>query len=235
MKPTIEQRSAVIGRETRACTLQVKAVGSDGEIEGYASVFGVIDNYDDIIVQGAFSATLQAHKAAGTMPAMLWQHDSSAPIGVWTEMAEDATGLLIKGRLALDTKGGQEAHALIKMNAISGLSIGFMPVQWAYNTSTDVRTLTAIDLWEVSLVTFPANQRARITTVKSALETIAAPKDAERILRDAGFSKTDATALVSRVMRMGEARRESAESTAEAFKAATRLLKSITSISGQIT
>ena len=233
MKLTIEQRSAVLGCETRACTLQVKAVGADGEIEGYASVFGVIDKYDDIIVAGAFTATLQAHKAADTMPALLWQHDSRAPIGVLTEMAEDATGLLIKGRLALDTKGGQEAHALIKMNAISGLSIGFMPVQWTYNTSTDVRTLTAIDLWEVSLVTFPANQQARITTVKSALETIADPKDAERILRDAGFSKTDATALVSRVMRMGEARRESAESTAEAFKAAARLLKSITSHSGQ--
>jgi len=104
-----------------------------------------------------------------------------------------------------------------------------MPVQWTYNTATDVRTLTGIDLWEVSLVTFPANPQARVTNVKSTLETISAPKDAERVLREAGFSKADSTAIVARVMRMGEARRESAESTAEAFKAATRLLQSITS------
>lgn len=216
-------------RETRSCALQIKAVGDDGMIEGYASVFGVIDNYDDVIAAGAFGQTLNEHKTAGTMPAMLWQHDSDSPIGVWTEMVEDANGLRVKGMLALATERGKEAQALLKMGAINGLSIGFLSKEWKYDAKTNVRTLTEVDLWEVSLVTFPANAKARVTNVKAASDMIAAPKDAERILRDAGFSRADATAYVSRVMRMGEERRESVESTAKAMKAATRLLQSLQS------
>lgn len=216
------------GREVRSFALQIKAAGDDGSVEGYGSVFGVRDNYDDVIASGAFAATLASHKSAGTMPAMLWQHDACEPIGIWTEMVEDSKGLRIKGQLALDTSRGKEAHALLKMGALNGLSIGFVSKQWAYDRETDVRTLTEIDLWEVSLVTFPANEKARVTNVKSSDE-LATPKDAERILRGAGFSKSDATAIVSRVMRMGEARRDSADSTAVAMKAANRLLNSLTS------
>ena len=207
---------------------ELKAIGADGTVEGYGSVFGVRDNYDDVIAKGAFIQSLKDHKAAGTMPAMLWQHDADKPIGVWTEMVEDEKGLRIKGQLALETVKGKEAHALLKMGALNGLSIGFMSKEWAYDRDTEVRTLTAIDLWEVSLVTFPANEKARITNVKSADE-LQAPKDAEKVLRDAGFSKSDATAFVSRVMRMGEVRSDSANSTAVAMKAADRLLRSLTS------
>ena len=207
---------------------ELKAIGADGTVEGYGSVFGVRDNYDDVIAKGAFIQSLKDHKAAGTMPAMLWQHDADKPIGVWTEMVEDEKGLRIKGQLAMETVKGKEAHALLKMGALNGLSIGFMSKEWAYDRDTEVRTLTAIDLWEVSLVTFPANQKARVTNVKSADE-LQAPKDAEKVLRDAGFSKSDATAFVSRVMRMGEVRSDSANSTAVAMKAADRLLRSLTS------
>lgn len=207
---------------------EVKTVGADGTVEGYGSVFGVRDNYDDVIAKGAFVQSLKGHKAAGTMPAMLWQHDADKPIGVWTEMVEDEKGLRIKGQLAMETVKGKEAHALLKMGALNGLSIGFMSKEWAYDRETEVRTLTAIDLWEVSLVTFPANEKARVTNVKSADE-MATPKDAEKVLRDAGFSKSDATAFVSRVMRMGEVRSDSANSTAVAMKAADRLLRSLTS------
>ena len=207
---------------------EIKAVNADGTVEGYGSVFGVRDNYDDVIAAGAFLNTLKEHKAAGTMPAMLWQHDADKPIGIWTEMVEDEKGLRIKGQLAMETVKGKEAHALLKMGAINGLSIGFMSKQWAYDRETEVRTLTEIDLWEVSLVTFPANEKARVTNVKSADE-MATPKDAEKALRDAGFSKSDATAFVSRVMRMGEERSDSADSTAVAMKAADRLLRSLTS------
>ena len=226
----IDCKDAAGQRETRSCALQIKAVGDDGMIEGYASVFGVIDNYDDVIAAGSFGQTLNEHKTAGTMPAMLWQHDSDSPIGVWTEMVEDANGLRVKGMLALATERGKEAQALLKMRAINGLSIGFLPKEWKDDAKTNIRTLTRVDLWEVSLVTFPANVKARVTNVKAASDMIAAPKDAERILRDAGFSRADATAYVSRVMRMGEERRESAESTAKAIKAATRLLQSLQSI-----
>lgn len=217
------------GRETRCYALQIRAAGDDGVVEGYGSVFGVRDNYDDVIAAGAFDASLKGHRAAGSMPAMLWQHNPSEPIGVWTEMAEDAKGLRIKGQLALDTTRGKEAHALLKLGALNGLSIGFMSKQWAYDRETEVRTLTEIDLWEVSLVTFPANQKARVTNVKSAPDDIVAPKDAERILRKAGFSKADATAIVARVMRLGEQRSESAKSTARALQAADRLASLLTS------
>lgn len=224
----LERKDAAGGREVRSFALQIKATGDDGTVEGYGSVFGVRDNYDDVIAKGAFIDSLKSHKAAGTMPAMLWQHDADKPIGVWTEMVEDEKGLRIKGQLAMETVKGKEAHALLKMGALNGLSIGFMSKEWSYDRETEVRTLTAIDLWEVSLVTFPANEKARVTNVKSADE-MATPKDAEKALRDAGFSKSDATAFVSRVMRMGEVRSDSANSTAVAMKAADRLLRSLTS------
>ena len=224
--PTLEVRHAAGGRQVRSFALQIKASGEDGSVEGYGSVFGVRDNYDDVIVAGAFQASLAAHRAAGTMPAMLWQHDATEPIGIWTEIVEDAKGLRMKGMLALDTARGKEAYALLKMGALNGLSIGFMSKKWSYEG--DLRILAELDLWEVSMVTFPASEAARITSVKSAGE-VSAPKDAERILRDAGFSKSDATALVSRVMRMGEERRDSANSTAKAMGAAIRLLSSLNS------
>lgn len=227
MKRRIEAKRQTHDLEVREFRLTVKA-GADGTVEGYGSVFGNPDFWDDIMAAGAFVKSLADHKAAGTMPAMLWQHNSDEPIGVWTEMAEDANGLRVKGQLALNTTRGKEAYELAKMGALNGLSVGFITKQFEYDTETDVRTITEADLWEVSLVTFPANTKARLVSVKS-IDDIAAPKDAERVLRDAGFSRSDATAIVSRVMRMGEERREAEESTDAAMKAATRLLKSLNS------
>jgi HK97 family phage prohead protease len=192
------ERKSTDGREVRSYALQIKAAGDDGTIEGYGSVFDVVDSYEDSIAKGAFAKSIADHKAAGTMPALLWQHRSDQPIGVWTEMAEDAKGLTLKGKLALDTEKGKEAHALLKMGALNGLSIGFMSKQWAYDRETEIRTLTEIEIWECSIVTFPANSKARITGVKSSDEIITL-KDAERVLRDSGFSKQDALAFVSRV------------------------------------
>ena len=230
MKKTLrplEVRDSGGARETRSFALEIRATGDDGTVEGYGSVFGVKDNYDDVIARGAFAESLKAHKAEGTMPAMLWQHNADEPIGVWTEMVEDEKGLRLKGMLALDTVRGKEAHALLKLGALNGLSIGFMAKEWSYDRDAEIRTLTEIDLWEVSLVTFPANEKARVTNVKASPDEVVTPKDAERALREAGYSKADATALVARVMRMGEERRESAESTAQAMKAADRLLHSL--------
>lgn len=214
--------------EVRTFALAIKASGDDGTVEGYGSVFGVRDAYADVIANGAFAASLAAHKAAGTMPAMLWQHDPSEPIGVWSDMVEDEKGLRIKGRLALDTVRGKEAHALLKMGALNGLSIGFVSKEWMYDRETDVRTLTQIDLWEVSLVTFPANDKARITGVKAsdagALQTL---KDAERCLRDAGFSADAARAFVAQVRRIAPVPRDG-DGVDAANAAAERLLRSIT-------
>ena len=202
---------------------EVKTVGADGTIEGYGSVFGVKDSYADVIQKGAFDKSIKAHREAKSMPALLWQHDAAQPIGVWTEMSEDSNGLKLKGKLAMDTVKGKEAHALLKMGALNGLSIGFMTKQAQYDEKTEIRTLTEVEIWETSIVTFPANTKARVTHVKSA-DDLATPKDAEKALRDAGFSKSDATAFVSRVMRMGEQRSDSADSTTET-KAAEKLLR----------
>ena len=225
----LEKREATGGREVRNIAFELKATGDDGTVEGYGSVFGVRDNYDDVIAAGAYLTSLAAHKKAGTMPAMLWQHDSSAPIGVWTEMVEDSKGLKIKGKLALDTVKGAEAHALLKMGAINGLSIGFISKQWTYDRETDVRTLTEVDLWEVSLVTFPANEKARITGVKAAdVAGIKTIRQAEQALRDAGFSADAAKALIAEVKRIALDERD-AHGVAAAKKAADRLLNSLTS------
>lgn len=184
---------------------QVKAVTEDGMIEGYGSVFGVRDSYSDIVAAGAFKASLAAHKAAGTMPALLWQHRSDEPIGVWKAMTEDEKGLAVVGQLAMDTTRGREAHALLKMGALNGLSIGFYSKEWKYDTENDVRTLTEVDLWETSLVTFPANTAARVTAVKS-IEALESLRDVEQMLRDRGFTKTEAVALVAKIkgMRPGD-------------------------------
>lgn len=227
MTRRFETRSAA-NREIRACAFEIRATGEDGTIEGYGSVFGVRDAYSDIVAPGAFATSLAMHRAENSMPAMLWQHDTSEPIGVWTDMTEDERGLRVKGQIIVETERGRAAYALLKKGAIRGLSIGFVSKEWSFDADAGVRTVTQIDLWEVSLVTFPANGKATVESVKCAVDQIASPKDAEKTLREAGFSKADATALVSRVMRMGEERREAAESTAGLKRAAERLLSKFT-------
>lgn len=228
----LERRDAPAGLRRLACPLTLRQAGEDGAVEGYGSVWGVRDSYDDVVAKGAFAASLAAHRGEGTMPALLWQHDPDEPIGVWSQMVEDETGLKVAGQLVLDTARGREAHALLKAGALNGLSIGFVSRQWSYDRESEVRTLTEIDLWEVSLVTFPANGKARITGVKASdVDTFTKPSEAERWLREAapGLSRGDATAFVSRVMRMGEERREAAQSTLQAQRAAERLLASLQS------
>jgi HK97 family phage prohead protease len=163
-----------------------------GVIEGYGSIFGNVDSYGDIVAKGAFSRTLgEAEKSR--MPAMLWQHNPDEPIGVWQTMREDAKGLFVRGQLA-DTQRGREALTLVKMGALTGLSIGYSTVKFEYDQSKDIRTLTDVNLWEVSPVTFPANDKARISGVKAAEMT---EREIEEILRDAGFSRKEAKAFIA--------------------------------------
>jgi uncharacterized protein len=173
---------------------ELKALKADGTFEGYGSVFGVKDSYDEIVAPGAFAESLAGHKSAGTMPALLWQHRSGEPIGVYTSMTEDNIGLKLTGQLALKTQRGAEAYELLKMGAISGLSIGFQTREDAFDRVTGIRTLKRVDLWETSLVTFPANDAARIQSVKASDLTI---RDAEKALREVGFSQSDAKAILA--------------------------------------
>ena len=174
---------------------EIKELTEEGGVAGHASVFGVEDAYADIVARGAFGKTLAEHKRRGSMPKMLWQHDSREPIGVWEEMAEDSVGLYVSGRLILDVQRAREAHALMREGALDGLSIGFRTVESVNDDKTGLRTLTEVKLFEVSPVTFPALDSARISTVKAA--DIRSKRDLENALRDAGFSRRDAAWIAS--------------------------------------
>ena len=184
------------------CAFDVKAINDDGTFEGYGSVFGNVDLYKEIVAKGAFTESLTSLKSQGRMPALLWQHRSGEPIGVYTEMREDDTGLFVRGKLALKTARGAEAHELLKINALSGLSIGFMTREDSYDKVTGIRTLNKVDLWECSLVTFPANDSARVSAVKN-IESIESLADAESFLRESGgFSKSEAVGFIARIKSM---------------------------------
>lgn len=180
---------------------EVKAIDDAGLFTGYGSVFGNVDSYDEIVAPGAFSESLAAWKSSGRMPPVLWQHRSGEPIGPYLDMAEDGHGLFCKGHLLVDdVVRAKEARALMKAKAVNGLSIGFVTREDSFDRVTGIRTLKKVDLWEVSIVTFPANPQAQIANVKSAYSALASLADVERHLREAhGFSKTESVALVSRI------------------------------------
>lgn len=184
----------------------VKAIEDSGTFAGYGSVYGVLDAGDDVIAPGAFSESVQKAQQSGLMPALLWQHKASEPIGAYTLMREDDHGLYVEGRLALRTQRGLEAYELMRMHAVSGLSVGFQTKDDAFDAKTGVRTIRKGDLWEVSLVTFPMNNYARVHAVKS-MHAIGDLAGAERYLREhLGLSRTQAKGFVARIF--GLARRE---------------------------
>lgn len=169
--------------------MEIKSISDEGYFSGYGSVFDVVDDWDDVIVRGAFAETLQKKT-----PVMLWQHDSAEPIGVYERIREDEIGLWLEGRLLLDIEKGREAHILLKNRAIRGLSIGFLPLAWEWETRDNkrVRVLKDIDLWEVSLVTFPANPKAVVDEVKTV-------RGLENLLRDVGYSRAEAKAALAAI------------------------------------
>lgn len=191
--------------KTKDFALQVKDLSEDGTFEGYGSIFGNVDSYGEKVMPGAFVESLARHKREGSSVLMLWNHDSHQPIGVWEDLAEDAKGLWGKGRLLLDIQRAREVHTLAKNKAIGGLSIGYREE----DTDQDgaVRLLKKLNLYEISPVTFPANRRARIESVKSErMDEFARRlrdgdpmpiKDFEDILREAGVPKSMAVAIAS--------------------------------------
>ncbi len=131
------------------------------EISGYASLFGDADQGGDVVEPGAYAASLDVVQAAGRSIKMLWQHDPAQPIGVWDEVREDGRGLWVKGRILDSVAKGREAAALIAAGAMDGLSIGYRTVKATKNTKGQ-RLLSELELWEVSLVTFPMLPSARV-------------------------------------------------------------------------
>jgi HK97 family phage prohead protease len=173
--------------ELKSIALEVKAT-DEGVIEGYGSIFGNIDAYGDRIDQGAFRESLTKRK-----PKMLWQHDMADPVGSWDEVREDDAGLFMRGRIAVKSTRGRDAYELVKAGAFDGLSIGFRATDWEMEGNN--RVLKSIDLYEVSLVTMPANALATITDIRSVEN---APH-VERAIRSAlGLSRAEAKAFMAR-------------------------------------
>jgi hypothetical protein len=180
---------------------EIKA-SEDGEgrtIEGYGSIYGNVDSYGDIVLAGAFTKTLKRGR-----PKMLWQHNSEQPIGVWNEIEERDTGLWLKGTI-LPTVLGNDVYTLAKAGALDGLSIGYRTKKHEFDTEKEIRKLIELELFEVSLVTFPANPKALITGVKERPKTI---RELEAYLREGGFSNEEATTIALRGYKSLDARRE---------------------------
>lgn len=174
---------------------------------GYGAVFGNVDSYGDVIDPGAFANTLSEAQKSGQFPSMLMQHggwglgaDDYTPVGVWDKLSEDGAGLVSEGVLA-PTQRGQEAYTLLKMQprpAITGLSIGYIAKKYTVRSKPEEprRKLHEIDLMEISLVTFPANGKARISSVKSAAGDFS-ERDFEQLMQDAGLSRKEARVVLS--------------------------------------
>src|SRR5437868_286603 len=148
----------------------------DGTVEGYASLFGEIDAARDMVMPGAFARTLKS-RGLRRIP-MLFQHDPAEPVGVWLELIEDVRGLRSRGRLIPDVARARELIALVRAGAVDGLSIGFRTVKGRVDPASRVRKLIDVDLWEISIVTFPLLSGARVRAVKGS-----PLGDDERLLR----------------------------------------------------
>jgi uncharacterized protein len=187
----------------------------DGEthvFEGYGSVFDTVDSYNDTIAKGAYKGTLKEWKARKKLPKMLLQHggggffssnaDDMVPIGKWEEMFEDDHGLFMRGRLFdIDTDRAKSTYAALKEGELDGLSIGFRTRKSKTDEDTGIRTLTEIQLFEVSLVTFPANDPARVTDVKAEGD-LPSEREFERWLqRVGGFSARETETIIAKGFR----------------------------------
>lgn len=179
-------------RKTMQFPCEIKMDGDGNSVEGWASVFDIKDQGGDTVTRGAYGESLARMQQAGRSIKMLWQHDPSQPIGVWDEVRETSAGLYVKGRILPEVEKGREAVALIRAGALDGLSIGYRTID-AERMPGGGRKLTKLDLWEVSLVTFPMQREARTTSIKGEPR----PADIERALRDTGFSRDEAKAMAA--------------------------------------
>ena len=143
----------------------LQAFPGTGVFTGYASLFGKRDSTGDIVMPGAFAASLK--KRGRENIRMLFQHNPAEPVGTWLEIYEDERGLFVQGRLDKNVQRGRELFSLLENGGLDGLSIGFKTVLAKQDRASNVRRLIAIDLWEISLVTFPMLEGARVSVVKS--------------------------------------------------------------------
>ncbi|MDH2313994.1 HK97 family phage prohead protease [Methylobacterium brachiatum] len=202
----------------RAFPLAIKsAPDADGHFSGYVAIFNTPDTYREVVAPGAFTATLAETKAAGRKVPICWQHNMSEPIGAWDVLQEDSKGLYGEGTLWVDVA----PYARIAMRgmasgAISGASIGYYVVADSFNEAERIRTLTALDLREASIVTDPAHDDARVDVVKAKLAAgeRVTNREFESVLREKGFSRSAAEEIASLGFKAWS-RRESSEPQAD--------------------
>jgi uncharacterized protein len=168
----------------------VQALAPEGFFQGYASLFGVPDLSGEIVTRGAFRMSLKKRGLRGIK--LLFQHEASEPIGVWEELREDNLGLFVRGRILTALSRGRDVAHLICEGAIDGLSIGFRAEKDRRDPRTGFRRLDQIDLWEISVVTFPLLPGARIGAVKErrcASTVVRSPSNASKKNTVAPFSR----------------------------------------------
>jgi uncharacterized protein len=183
--------------ELKFTALDLKQVEPDGTFAGYASLFGAEDMGHDVVLPGAFRDSLARRGARGIK--MLFQHKPEEPIGIWETLKEDARGLFAKGRLMLDVARAREVLSLMRAGALDGLSIGFRAVSGKRDPRSGIRRLAKVDLWEISVVTFPLLPEARVAHVKAGPFSQRTPTEREFerwLTQDAGLSRSQARAVL---------------------------------------
>jgi HK97 family phage prohead protease len=203
--------------------ITIKRASQNGELAGYASTFnGDPDAYGDVVAPGAFSRTIAEHQAAKTAPLMLWSHNIDVPIGRWTSMKEDARGLFVEGRINLETTAGRDAYEHLRAGDVNGLSIGFRTYPGGRTYNNDgTATLTAVKLFEISVVGLPANAGARVECVKS----IQTRSDLIAALRNVGFSRSEAKRVAAGGWAAYAGHGEEAEAIVEMLRRSAQKLK----------
>lgn len=161
----LSDKRAILACERAEAMFEAKSVRADGSFEGYASLFHTEDMGHDVVMPGAFARSLRRRGAQGVK--MLYQHDPNEVIGVWTALTEDTRGLHVSGQLLPDVARAREVLALLRAGAIDGLSIGYHAVKAMKDRMSGVRRLMDVDLWEISVVTFPMLPDARVSAVKA--------------------------------------------------------------------
>ncbi|MGH6821099.1 MAG: HK97 family phage prohead protease [Methylocella sp.] len=157
-----------IRREKSRLGQPLSACSGTGVFVGYASLFGERDGAGDVVLRGAFADSLRRKGIEGVR--MLFQHDPAEPVGAWLELRENHRGLYVRGRLDCNVQRGRELLSLLESGGLDGLSIGFKTVTARRDKASATRRLIGIDLWEISLVTFPMLAGARATVVRNAAE-----------------------------------------------------------------
>lgn len=215
-------------RECKFAPVDLKSVASDGTFTGYASLFGEPDLAGDVVMPGAFASSLEERGTPGIK--MLFQHDPAEPIGVWLDIREDDTGLFVRGRLMEEVARAREILSLMRAGVLDGLSIGFRTVTARTDPETGHRILDHVDLWEISVVTFPMLPDARIGQIKTVgPHRRPTEREFERWLRrDAGLTRREARLVIARGFRALPPREAVVASEARLVRAIARATRAIT-------